>query len=60
MGEILWSSIAVVATKLKPLKSWCAFALGGTPGESFGVFAVNSGSKQNVSSGLPEAGLNGG
>lgn len=25
-----------------------------------GVFAVNSGSKQNVSSGLPAAGLNGG
>lgn len=29
-------------------------------GVPFGVLAVNSGSKQNVSSGLPAAGLNGG
>lgn len=33
-GDILWSSTVVVATKLNPLKSWCALALGGTPGES--------------------------
>lgn len=29
-----WASSSVMATKLKPLKSWCALALGGTPGES--------------------------
>lgn len=33
-GELLFSSIGVGATKLKPLKSWWAFALGGIPGES--------------------------
>jgi len=109
MGELLFSSIGAGATKLKPLKSWWALALGGIPGESahtkdhsyyrhvnihtpttccqcsdavsmaagvvfkywnrtvcmcgflpLGVLAVNSGSKQNVSSGLPAAGLNGG
>lgn len=36
-GDILWSSTVVVATKLNPLKSWWAFALGGTPGESGGT-----------------------
>lgn len=36
-GDILWSSTVVVATKLNPLKSWWAFALGGTPGESRGT-----------------------
>lgn len=87
-------SSSVIATKLNPLKSWWALALGGTPGESeartqihsceslhvlinwmsgkvvrkkggnqnlpLGVFAVNSGSKWNVSSGRPAAGLKGG
>lgn len=33
-GELLFSSIGAGATKLKPLKSWWAFALGGIPGES--------------------------
>lgn len=33
-GEPLFSSIGAGATKLKPLKSWWAFALGGIPGES--------------------------
>ncbi|TNN60977.1 hypothetical protein EYF80_028755 [Liparis tanakae] len=32
-GELL-SSIGLGATKLKPLKSWWALALGGIPGES--------------------------
>lgn len=34
IGELLFSSIGVGATKLKPLKSWWALALGGIPGES--------------------------
>lgn len=33
-GELLFSSIGAGATKLKPLKSWWALALGGIPGES--------------------------
>lgn len=34
IGELLFSSMGVGATKLKPLKSWWALALGGIPGES--------------------------
>ena len=33
-GELLVSSSDAGATKLKPLKSWWALALGGIPGES--------------------------
>lgn len=41
-GEPLFSSIGAGATKLKPLKSWWAFALGGIPGESKYTQIINN------------------
>lgn len=41
-GELLFSSIGAGATKLKPLKSWWAFALGGIPGESEYTKKINN------------------